>query len=42
MDLRTDEWIGIYQRLVERLKSVYGDGLKAVILYGSVARGDCR
>lgn len=39
MDLRTDEWMDIYQRLVDRLKSVYGDDLRAVILYGSVARG---
>lgn len=39
MEFRTAEWMEIYHRLAERLQTVYGDRLKAVILYGSVARG---
>ena len=31
--------MNIYNKLVDRLKSIYKDHLKAVILYGSVAKG---
>ncbi len=30
--------MNIYNKLVDRLKSIYKDNLKAVILYGSVAK----
>lgn len=42
MTLRTDEWMEVYQKLAERLKEVYKDDLKAIILYGSVARGTAK
>ena len=39
MELRTEEWMKVYHKLAEQLKMIYQDHLKAVILYGSAARG---
>jgi predicted nucleotidyltransferase len=37
--IRNEEFRKILSEMQEHLKQVYGDRLKAVILYGSVARG---
>lgn len=39
MELKAEEWTELFRRLTESLKLVYGHALKAVILYGSVAKG---
>lgn len=38
-DIKYNQWEDVLLKLSEQLKMIYKDKLKAVILYGSVARG---
>lgn len=38
-DIRYNQWEDVLLKLSEQIKVIYKDKLKAVILYGSVARG---